>query len=103
MLIFSAWGVPRGQERKGEKERNHDCMPSVGEALPHTLRVCPSCLSTPASINRPPPQTWGCTLHGEGGKKMKKVLLLMVLPPLSPPLERQEMRGREHRGVFLVG
>lgn len=80
--------------------------PAVGEALPHVLRVCPSCLSTPASVNKPHPQTWG--LHGGAhymgqGDKMKRILLLTMLTPLSPPLERGEMGMREYRGRLLGG
>lgn len=50
----------------------------------------------------PLPKHRGAHCMGRG-YKTKRALLLAVLPPLSPPLERGEMRGREHSGVFLVG
>lgn len=60
----------------------------MGQALPHILRVCPSCLSTPASVNRPPPQTWGCTLHGEGVQDEESPPTDSVSPSFSSPGKR---------------
>lgn len=76
-----------------------DVHPAVGEALPHTLRFCPSCLSTPASVHRPLSQTW----RSPAWLQDKETPAADGVSPLCPSLERGEMEGREHMTVFLVG
>lgn len=59
----------------------------VGEALPHDLRVCSSCLITCI-----PSANMGCALHGDGVQNEKSPAIGSVSPSFSFPGKRGDGR-----------
>lgn len=51
---------------KMRRKRSRGCIPIGGRSSALHTEVLYLLPVNPTSVNRPPPQTWGYTLHGEG-------------------------------------